>query len=176
LVTLLAASLWSPAAARASQGFATQACANPDIPASILAGRAAVRGSPVMPTIVVRAGRVALRLAVADSEHRRERGLMCVTALRPRGGMLFVFAGDAIQTFWMKNTLIPLDMVWVRADGRIDEVAAEVPASTLTTPDDAVARRSGRGRYVIELAGGEARRDGIAVGRRVLISRGGYQR
>ena len=175
IVLVSVALLGLPQGARASD-FATQPCANPQIPAAILAGQAARHDSSQMPVIVARAGRVALQLAVADSEHRRELGLMCVTALRPRSGMLFVFATDAVQTFWMKNTLIPLDMVWVRDDGLVTTVAGDVPASTLATPDDAVARRTGRGRYVIELAAGEARRAGIAAGARVFVPRKGYER
>jgi uncharacterized membrane protein (UPF0127 family) len=78
--------------------------------------------------------------------------------------MIFVFDKDSKQEFWMKNTLIALDMVWVRASGTVDTVAANVPKSTRTTPDDAVARRAGTGKYVIELAAGEAAADGIVVG------------
>lgn len=168
--------LSQPFAVRAESTVAAEACANPQIPAAILAGRAAHRDSSPMPLIVARAGHASLRLAVADSERRRELGLMCVTALRPHSGMLFVFAHDDPQTFWMKNTLIPLDMIWVGDGGRVNTVAAGVPASTLATPDSAVARRSGRGRYVIELAAGEARRNGIVAGGSVLIPRRGYQR
>ncbi|MBV8355035.1 MAG: DUF192 domain-containing protein [Candidatus Eremiobacteraeota bacterium] len=86
------------------------------------------------------------------------------TSLAPHAGMIFVFAQDALLGFWMKNTLIPLDMVFVRGDGTISSIAANVPASTTQTPDDQVARRAARGKYVIELGAGEAARDGLRVG------------
>jgi uncharacterized membrane protein (UPF0127 family) len=89
---------------------------------------------------------------------------MCVTRLRPQHGMIFVFDVDSVQEFWMKNTLVPLDMVWVASDGTVTHVAANVPASTSATPDENVARRRGSGRYVIELPGGEAALDGIRTG------------
>jgi uncharacterized membrane protein (UPF0127 family) len=94
---------------------------------------------------------------------------MCVTKLRPQRGMIFVFAQSGRWDFWMKNTLVPLDMVWLDADGTVTTVAADVPAATRTTPDDAVARRSGNGLYVIELTAGEAAVDHLVVGKRLSL-------
>jgi uncharacterized membrane protein (UPF0127 family) len=64
----------------------------------------------------------------------------------------------------MKNTLVPLDMVFIDGAGRVTSVAADLPATRAGTPDDAVARGRGTGRYVIELAAGDAARHGIAPG------------
>ena len=83
--------------------------------------------------------------------------------------MLFVFPTDDQHEFWMKRTLVPLDMVWVGGDGTVRSVAAQVPASALDTPDDRVALRGGRGRYVIELRAGEAAADGIVPGAHLAI-------
>ncbi len=123
------------------------------------------------PGLRVDAPKASLRLVPAEDETTRELGLMCVTWIRPHAGMIFVFDTDQSQEFWMKNTLISLDMIWVRADGRVDTVAAHVPASTRATPDDKVARRTGRGRYVIELPSGEARADGITPGSTLTLPR-----
>lgn len=125
-------------------------CANPKLAA--------------LPVRTVVAPKAILHLSVAADERTRELGLMCVTGIRPRAGMIFVFDEDASWEFWMKLTLIPLDMIWVHADGRVDTVAANVPASTRATSDEKVARRKGTGKYVIELAAGEAARDGIVRG------------
>jgi hypothetical protein len=143
---------------------ATKSCANPRLPTAILAGPAALTAGEPLPVVTVAAGTVTLRLAVAAAAEARETGLMCVTGLAPHGGMLFAFTEDAQHDFWMKNTLVPLDMLWVAADGTIRSVAANVPASTLSTPEENVARRGGRGKYVIELPPGEAAGDGLAVG------------
>ena len=125
-----------------------------------------------LPVVQVDAPRATLHLAIAADEHTRELGLMCVTHLRPQSGMIFIFTRDDKWEFWMKNTLISLDMVWVRPDGKVDAVAAKVPASPRTTGDDAVARRTGHGLYVIELAAGEAARDGISPGIRLRLPEG----
>jgi uncharacterized protein len=121
--------------------------------------------------LVVDAPKATLRLAVADTEARRERGLMFVATVPPDEGMVFVFpdASDQRQEFWMKNTIAPLDMVFVRADGTVSSIAANVPATKRGTPDSKVARRTGIGRYVIELAAGRARSAGLRPGTTLVI-------
>jgi uncharacterized membrane protein (UPF0127 family) len=168
LVLLPLASL---CAAAAPPPVATVPCANVRLPQSILDGISARPLSDPLPTIEVRATQAALHLAVVDSEPDREFGLMCVTRLRSHAGMLFVFERDANWEFWMKNTLIPLDMIWLERDGRVSALALNVPESTLETSDDAVARRTGHGRYVIELPAGEALGDGLKVGRVLHLPR-----
>jgi hypothetical protein len=116
-------------------------------------------------TVAAHAPRGPIALVVVNDEAARERGLMCVVLVPARRGMLFVFPPpDAQQGFWMKNTLVPLDMVFVRGDGTVSSIAANVPATPSGTPDDKVARAGGLGRYVIELAAGEAARLGIVAG------------
>jgi len=121
--------------------------------------------------LVVDAPKASLRLAVADTEARRERGLMGVVALTPEQGMLFVFpdAADVRRDFWMKDTIAPLDMIFVRVDGTVSAIAADVPATKRGTRDANIARRHGIGRYVIELAAGRARSAGLRVGTNLTI-------
>jgi uncharacterized protein len=105
-----------------------------------------------------------------DTQARRERGLMGVRAVPSGEGMLFAFAdGDGQHQFWMKDTLVPLDMIFVRSDGMVMAIAEKVSATKAGTPDDRIARRNGEGRYVIELASGEAERAGLDVGMRLAI-------
>jgi uncharacterized protein len=119
----------------------------------------------------VRAPNETLELRIADTVSRREYGLMCVRSLPPRTGMIFVFGdGDNYRDFWMKNTLIPLDMVWVSKNGRVNDVRANVPSTNVNTPDDKIPHRSGTGTYVIELAAGEAARAGIKPGTMLDVS------
>jgi uncharacterized protein len=115
--------------------------------------------------IHVRAPAEVLELRVADTGEKQEYGLMCVRALPAHAGMIFVFNdGDNYRDFWMKNTLIPLDMVFVLKSGKVSDVRANVPSTTVDTPDDKIPHRSGTGSYVIELAAGEAARAGIKPG------------
>jgi len=119
----------------------------------------------------VRAPREMLELRIADTPARREYGLMCVRTLPARTGMIFVFNdGDNFRDFWMKNTLIPLDMVFVSKSGRVNDVRANVPSTSVDTPDDRIPHRDGTGTYVIELAAGEAARAGIRPGALLDVS------
>ncbi|MBV8637242.1 MAG: DUF192 domain-containing protein [Candidatus Eremiobacteraeota bacterium] len=112
-------------------------------------------------TITVQAPHATLTLQVAKTDEQRERGLMSVTKLTPHTGMLFVFDKDAPVEFWMKDTLVPLDMVFAGPDGVVRSVAANVPATKPDTPDEKIPRRSANAKYVIELPAGEAEKDGI---------------
>ena len=128
-------------------------------------GPAAAAAAPKPPLpIYVQAPKSGLRLEVAADPAARERGLMNRTALHPHFGMIFVFAGEQPVTFWMKNTLIPLDMIFVDTDGAVTSIAPDVPATKRTTPNERIPRRAGRAKYVIELNAGEAARDGLVVG------------
>jgi uncharacterized membrane protein (UPF0127 family) len=115
--------------------------------------------------ISVAAPNATLALRVANTWPTREYGLMCVTDLPAHTGMIFVFSdGDQRRSFWMKNTLIPLDMVFVKKSGAVDTVAANVPATTTDTTELDIPWRYGVGEYVIELPAGDAARDGIVRG------------
>jgi len=100
---------------------------------------------------------------VADTPSRRGQGLMFVKSLPPATGMLFVFAQPQGVSMWMKNTLIPLDMLFVAADGKVIHIAANAKPQSLDTISSI-----GLVTGVIELAGGEARRLGLHTGDRVL--------
>jgi uncharacterized membrane protein (UPF0127 family) len=127
------------------------------------------RALPCRP-LDVRTARGTLRLAVADDAALREHGLMNVPFVPAGQGMLFSFPdGDQARNFWMKNTIASLDMLFVDAGGTITSIAANVPATATGTPDDQVARRDGVGRYVIELAAGDAARLGLRAGDRLSI-------
>jgi uncharacterized membrane protein (UPF0127 family) len=131
------------------------------------AAPAAVPTPQSLPVITLHAPAAALRAQIARTEAQRERGLMGVASLKPHTGMLFVFDKDAPVGFWMKDTLIPLDMVFIAADGRVTSVAADVPVVPLDTPDSAIPERNGEGKYVLELPAGEAAHDGLRRGARI---------
>jgi uncharacterized membrane protein (UPF0127 family) len=123
-----------------------------------------------LPSVVVHAPKADLTLEVARTEPDREYGLMNRTSLAPHAGMIFVFDSDATIYFWMKDTLIPLDMVFVGADGTIRTIYRNVPVLAPGTPDAKIPLESGRARYVIELAAGDARVEGLAEGVKLDLS------
>ncbi len=126
------------------------------------------------PALTLEAPKATLRLAVADTDALRTRGLMGVRHIPNGEGMLFVFpdVAGAHHEFWMKDTLVALDMIFVESDGTVSSVFANVPVSKPHARDDAIARRAGTGRYVIELPAGAARRAGLAVGTRLAVPSG----
>ena len=80
------------------------------------------------PRVKLTAGMFVIDAAVAANDADREQGLMYRSQLAPNEGMLFVFNENAVHCFWMKNTLIPLSIAFMRADGTvtdIDEMQAE---------------------------------------------------
>lgn len=120
-----------------------------------------------LPQVTLHAPKTSLRVQVANDTAKRDAGLMNYHVLLRHTGMIFVFKQDDRVEFWMKNTLIPLDMVFIGGDGKVRAVAANVPASTLETPENQVARRGAKAKYVIELPAGEAKGDGLVPGARV---------
>ncbi len=119
---------------------------------------------PSFSQMVARAPHAVLHLEVADTSVKREYGLMYRSSLLSHHGMVFVFSFDGLQAFWMKNTLIGLDMIFVGSDARVRSVQANVPRSTLRMAESSVARRSGSAKFVLELPAGEAQSDGLVPG------------
>lgn len=117
-----------------------------------------------LPIETVRAPRATLTLQIANTEEQREFGLMNVKKLLPHNGMIFVFDRDEHQEFWMKDTFVPLDMIFIAADGTVRKVFTNVPVVPVSTPDEKIPRRSADAKFVIELPAGEATRDGIVPG------------
>jgi hypothetical protein len=100
---------------------------------------------------------------VADTPSRKAQGLMFVRGLAADRGMLFVHDTPRVASMWMKNTYIPLDMVFVGANGKVAEVHANTTPHSLelvTSRKPVLA--------VLELAAGEAARRGIQPGDRVI--------
>lgn len=96
---------------------------------------------------------------LAQSAEEQARGLMFRTELQPNVGMVFPFKADRMASFWMKNTVIPLDIIFVRRDGSIESIAAN------TIPYSLDPVQSGEPvAAVLEIAGGRAAELGIAAG------------
>lgn len=107
------------------------------------------------------AGMYVIDAAVAANDPDREQGLMYRTKLEPNEGMLFVFNETAVHCFWMKNTLIPLSIAFMRADGTvtdIDEMQAE-------TENNHCPRNNGV--YALEMSKGWFASKGIKPGMQI---------
>ncbi|MFA6029311.1 MAG: DUF192 domain-containing protein [Elusimicrobiota bacterium] len=113
---------------------------------------------------IVLPDRALLVADVVDTPEARETGLMFREKLAPDYGMLFVFPKAERLEFWMKNTYVDLDMVWLDAARRVAVVHRDVPRSAKDTPEEKIARRGGEGLYVLELPAGAAMRHKIKVG------------
>jgi uncharacterized protein len=113
-------------------------------------------------TVETHSGPAAFRVEVADDDAARTKGLMFRTALAPDAGMLFDFHGEAYRNFWMKNTPLSLDIVFIRADGTISTIAANtVPYSEASIPSSEPVQA------VLEINGGRAAALGIKPGAKV---------
>lgn len=100
-----------------------------------------------------------LRVEVADTPAKRSLGLQYRNELGEDQGMLFLFPSEGAQSFWMKNTPLPLDMIFIGSDLKIVGIIRQaVPFSTtsLTVPAPS--------QFVLEIKGGLSRRKGIEVG------------
>jgi uncharacterized protein len=112
--------------------------------------------------IVSKSGVHPFAVELAVSEEQRERGLMFRRELPEGRGMLFKFEPDQVVAMWMHNTYIPLDMIFIRGDGRILRIAEN------TTPQsDRIISSGGPARGVLEVIAGTARKLGLAPGDRV---------
>lgn len=107
-------------------------------------------------------GPVTFDVEVATDEASREHGLMYRTELAPNAGMLFDFQREDYRTFWMKNTPLSLDMLFIRGDGTISTISENtIPYSEDTIPSSEPVRA------VLEINGGRSRDLGIEPGDKV---------
>ncbi len=124
-------------------------------------GRAGGHTTPPPPEVHVSTaqGNLVFQVEIAKTPQARAQGLMGRANLPPSQGMLFLFPKTEIQHFWMRNTLIPLDMVFI--DEAFKVVGVVEKAEPLTEVARSVEKPS---RYILEVNGGFAARYGIGVG------------
>ena len=117
-------------------------------------------------TIANAKGDYVFNVEVVDTPEGRAQGLMFRTSLAPDAGMLFDFKESRQVSFWMQNTLIPLDMLFIRHDGTIANIQVNAkPLDPTSIPSD------GPVEFVLEIAGGRSAELGIRAGDTVLHDR-----
>jgi uncharacterized protein len=110
-------------------------------------------------TILTKGGKVEFLVEIADTAGKRQMGLQYRQNLAGDRGMIFLFPSESVQTFWMKNTPISLDMIFINRDRKIvgiveRAVPFSVDSRSVTEPSQ----------FVLEINGGLARRHGIQTG------------
>ena len=127
---------------------------------------AGAQAQAFLPTEVIEVGSATgphrYTVEIAANDQDRQRGLMYRTKMAADAGMLFDFHSPQPTAFWMENTILPLDMLFVRADGTIANIRADaVPYSRESIPS------AGPVLLVIELNAGQAAKWGIRAGDKV---------
>jgi uncharacterized membrane protein (UPF0127 family) len=115
-------------------------------------------------TITTANGAAVVRIEVAATDAERQRGLMGRRSLEAGTGMLFVYPHDVTGGFWMKNTMIPLDIAFISARGRIVRIHSMLPCRV--DPCRIYEPRASY-RRALEVRGGSFRRWGVRVGDRL---------
>ena len=117
-------------------------------------------GEPqTLPTVDVPIGDAQIKMMVADDFDERRTGMMFRKEVGPNEGMLFIFPDVDFRSFWMRNTYVPLDIIFLDARRRVLNVGRGEPFD-----EDNSVRSVGRAKYVIELAAGRAAELGLKRG------------
>ncbi len=137
-------------------------------PASSRAEAQAPQALPAVPLVITTAAGQAHQYSVevARTPEQQATGLMYRRALKADHGMIFPMRPPRPASFWMANTWIELDIIFIAPNGRVESIAARARPESLTPIDS-----RGRVAAVLELAGGEAARIGLAPGDKVRWSR-----
>ena len=126
----------------------------------VLSGLSRVRAEAVFDVLVIdtQVGPVSFDIEIARTDEERQRGLMARAYMPERRGMLFDFEEPQIVRMWMKDTPLPLDMIFIRADGTIARIISGEPFSTRTLPSGEPVLA------VLEINGGTSARFNIKSG------------
>ena len=111
-----------------------------------------------------------INVEIADEPQEQSLGLMRRQSLEENSGMLFIFENEQIRNFWMKNTLIPLDMIWIDSEYRVVHIKANARPCVVSNeglcPSYSPNKKA---LYVLELNSGKAEEYGISVGDEVVF-------
>lgn len=108
------------------------------------------------------------RVEIADTPEKHARGLMYRRCLEPGHGMLFVFADEEVRSFWMKNTLVSLDLIFLNGDKQVVDLFGSVPPCRADPCPSYTSALPAR--YVLEIAGGLARKLKLEIGDKIFVA------
>ncbi len=107
-------------------------------------------------------------LELAETQAQREKGLSKRNSLEEGRGMLFIYSDEGIRPFWMKEMLIPLDIVWMDGNGTVVFISKNnEPCGQEYCP---LIYPNKKARYVLEINGGEADRIGLSLGNKMILA------
>jgi uncharacterized membrane protein (UPF0127 family) len=136
------------------------ACACSSMPQATDAGDSVFR----IPVSIGAGESVVFQAEIADTPEERSKGLMFREHMGDREGMLFLFPQSSQQSFWMRNTLIPLDMIFIQSDRTILGIVENATPKTETPR-----RVQGESQFVLEINGGLSKTLGLAAGQTVTF-------
>ena len=113
-------------------------------------------------TIFTLAGPVKVRVELAKTAQELEIGLMNRDSLEANRGMFFIFSSEQPRNFWMKDTLIPLDIIFISSTGRVNEMTTQKPCPEIGICP--VYESKSPARYVLEINAGQAEKWNITAG------------
>lgn len=131
--------------------------------AACSSGRTTDRARPPRVLVQGASGPVAVRVEVARTPEEQRRGLMHRHELAPDAGMLFVFPREERHSFWMENTFLPLDLLFIGEDGVVRAIVERAPLGR-ESDDGGVSAR-----YVLEVNRGWSRSHGVKPGAKVTF-------
>jgi uncharacterized membrane protein (UPF0127 family) len=111
-----------------------------------------------LPVVAIQVGQKTYQCEIAADDANREQGLMHRKSMPEDHGMIFVFGYEQVLYFWMKNTLIPLDIVYLNRDGKVVAVRQMKPLDVSSVGSKEPAQ------YAIELNAGQAEKSGVKEG------------
>lgn len=125
---------------------------------------------PTLPTIKLWLGAHELATEIARTPIEHQTGMMWRTNMAEMEGMIFIFDGPDRRSFWMRNTLVPLDIAYIAPDGTLLEVHAAQPKNETPLPSD-----SDRVQFVLETRQGWFQRNHVKPGMQIRTEKGSLQ-
>ncbi|MCG2724754.1 MAG: DUF192 domain-containing protein [Elusimicrobia bacterium] len=110
-----------------------------------------------------------ISVEVASDEKSRQKGLMFRKSLKQNEGMLFVFDDNSQKHFWMKNTFVDLDIIFIGEDFIINRIFKDIKKTAPNMKDSEIEMVSAKGKYILELAAGSAKKHRLRPGLKIEI-------